>query len=156
MAVEWWHPFRVERGDPLRELLDIQAQMNRVFDDVFGTRTRPGAVMDRGWAPPIDVYETKDELVVAAEVPGVKEKDIHLAIVENVLALRGQRLPAGEVKEENYHRIERSTGNFERHIPLPVPVQADRVRATYRDGVLHVRLPKAEEIRPREIKIEVE
>jgi HSP20 family protein len=85
----------------------------------------------------------------------VKETDIHLSIVSDMLSLRGQRVPDHQVKEENYHRIERWSGSFERHIQLPIPVQADRVRASYREGVLEIRLPKVEEVKPREIKIEV-
>jgi HSP20 family protein len=154
MPVERWHPFRFERVEPIRDLAHMQNQMNRVFDDFFGTRAQP-TLVDRVWAPAIDIYETREELVVVAEVPGVKEKDIQLSIVENVLSLKGQRLPAGDVKEESYHRIERWTGGFERYIQLPVPVQADKVRASYRDGVLEVRLPKIEAVKPREIKIEV-
>ena len=133
----------------------MQTQMNRLFDDFFGTRVQPSALIDRVWAPAVDVYETRDDLVVVAEVSGVREKDIHLSIVEDVLSLKGQRTPAAEAKDEHYHRIERWAGNFERHIQLPVPVQGDRVRASYRDGVLEVRLPKIEEVKPREIRIDV-
>lgn len=133
----------------------MQTQMNRLFDDFFGTGVQPSALMDRVWAPAVDVYETRDDLVVVAEVPGVREKDVHLSIVEDVLSLKGRRTPAAEAKDEHYHRIERWTGNFERHIQLPVPVQGDKVRASYRDGVLEVRLPKIEEIKPREIRIDV-
>ena len=92
---------------------------------------------------------------MTVELPGVKEKDVRLSIVGEVLSLRGQRVPNSEVREENYHRIERWSGSFERHIQLPISVQADKVRATYRDGVLEIRLPKVEEVKPREIKIEV-
>ena len=133
----------------------MQTQMNRLFDDFFGTRVQPSAPMDRVWAPAVDVYETRDDLVVVAEVSGVREKDIHLSIVEDVLSLKGQRTPAAEAKDEHYHRIERWAGNFERHIQLPVPVQGDKVRASYRDGVLEVLLPKIEEVKPREIRIDV-
>jgi HSP20 family protein len=85
----------------------------------------------------------------------VKEKDIHLSIVGDTLSLRGQRMADPQVRDEQYHRIERWSGSFERHIQLPIPVQPDRVRASYRDGVLEIRLPKVEEVKPREIKIEV-
>jgi HSP20 family protein len=137
--------------------MDIQTEMSRALDACFGRQARPG-VVDRVWAPAIDIYETRDDLVVTAELPGVKENkenEVHLSIVGDVLSLRGQRLAEHQVKEENYHRIERWSGNFERHIQLPIPIQPDRVRATYRDGVLEIRLPKVEEVRPREIKIEL-
>jgi HSP20 family protein len=156
MPVERWHPFRVERISPFRDLQDMQGQMNRLFDDFFGTRVASGApLMDRVWAPAVDIYETREDLVVVAELPGVQEKDIRLSIVENMLSLKGQRAPSTEAKEENYHRIERWTGPFERHIQLPLPVQPDKVRASYREGVLEIRLPKVEEVKAREIKIEV-
>jgi HSP20 family protein len=149
-----WRPFRFERLDPVRDLLDVQNEMNRVLDTYLGRQARPG-VMDRVWAPPIDIYETKDDLVVTVELPGVRDKDVNLSITGEVLSLRGQRQPDHHVQEENYHRIERWSGNFERHVQLPIPVQADKVRATFRDGVLEIRLPKVEEIKPREIKIDV-
>src|SRR3990172_5051625 len=124
MGVEHWRPFRVEQMDPFGDLLEIQSEMSRALDSYFGRQSRPGAV-ERVWAPAIDIYETKDDLVVTAELPGVKEKDIHLSIVGDMLSLRGQRVPEHQVKEENYHRIERWSGSFERHIQLPIPVQAD-------------------------------
>jgi HSP20 family protein len=146
--------WRIHRFDPFRELTDMQAEINRAFDAYFGVRPRT-AESERTWAPPIDVYETRDDLVVAVELPGVREKDIHLSMTGDVLSLRGQRGVAVEVQEENYHRIERWSGTFERHVQLPIPVQTEKIRASYRDGVLEIRLPKLEEVRPREIKIEV-
>ncbi len=147
----WW----LQRMDPFRDLLDVQTEISRAVDSLFGQRSRPSAMMDRMWAPPIDIYETKDDLVVSVELPGIKENEVHVSMVGDVLSLRGQRVSNGEVREENYHRIERWSGTFERHIPLPIPVQSDTVRATYRDGVLEIRLPKPEEVKPREIKIQM-
>jgi HSP20 family protein len=147
--------WRIQRFDPFRELSDMQTEINRTFDTYFGVRPRT-AVPERTWTPPIDVYETRDDLVVAVELPGVREKDIHLSMTGDVLSLRGQRGIAAEAREENYHRIERWPGTFERHIQLPIPVQADKIRASYHDGVLEIRLLKLEEGKPREIKIEVD
>jgi HSP20 family protein len=152
---ERWREFRFPRIDSFQDLMSIQSEINRAFDTYFGQRTRPSPAAERVWAPALDVYETKDDLVVSVELPGVKEKDVHLSIVGDLLTLRGQRQPASDVREENYHRIERWNGGFERHVQLPIPVQTDRIRATYRDGVLEIRLPKVEEVKPREIKIEV-
>lgn len=154
MAVERVRPFRIEHSAPFRDLLDLHSQVNRLLDDFFGPRAHPGGA-ERIWTPPADVYETRDELVVAVEIPGVKENDIHLTLVENTLVVKGHRAPTAEAREDHYYRMERWTGPFERHIQLPLPVQTDRVRATYREGVLEVRLPKVEEMKPREIKIEV-
>jgi HSP20 family protein len=148
-----WRELRFPRLDPFRDMADIQADINRAFDSYFGVR--PQTAPQRVWAPAIDVYETRDDLVVSVEIPGVKEKDIQLSITGEVLTVRGQRGPTAEAREENYHRIERWSGPFERHVQLPIPVQTDKIRATYREGVLEVRLPKLEEVKPREIKIEV-
>jgi HSP20 family protein len=146
--------WRIQRFDPFRELSDMQAEINRAFDAYFGVRPRT-EVPERAWAPPTDVYETRDDLVIAVELPGVREKDIHLSMTGDVLVLRGQRGIAVEAREENYHRIERWYGTFERHVQLPIPVQADRIRASYKDGILEIRLPKQDETKPREIKIEI-
>lgn len=146
--------WRIHRFDPFRELSDMQTEINRAFDAYFGGRPR-AAAPERAWAPPIDVYETRDQLVVAVELPGVEEKEIHLSMTGDVLSLRGQRGITAQVPQENYHRIERWSGTFERHVQLPIPVQADKIRASYRDGVLEIRLPKLDEVKPREIKIEV-
>jgi len=140
--------------DPFRDVSDIQSEVNRLFDNFFGRPGQMGSV-ERVWAPPVDMYETKDELVAVADLPGLNEKDIHLSINGDMLALRGDRPANQELKPESSYRAERWFGKFERSLPLPVPVQAERVKASYRDGVLTVRLPKVEEIKPREIKIDV-
>ena len=153
MAMDRWHPLRIDR-DSFGDLMEMQSEISRMGDTYFGPRTRVGAT-ERVWAPAIDIYETKEDLVVTAELPGVQEKDVQLSIVSDMLSLRGQRPANREVRDESYHRVERWSGNFERHMQLPIPVQADRVQATYRDGLLTIRLPKVEEIKPREIKIQV-
>src|SRR5262249_51005036 len=141
--------------DPVRDFGDIQGEMNRLFDSFFG-RTAPHARgVERVWSPAVDMHETKDELVVTAELPGLNEKDISLSLTGDVLSLRGERRGNDEVKQENYYRGERWYGKFERTLPLPVRVQADKVKASYRDGVLTIPLPKVEEIKPKEIKIDV-
>jgi HSP20 family protein len=110
---------------------------------------------ERVWAPAIDVYETKDGLVVCCDIPGVREKEVSVSITGDLLTVKGERKLATEAQDESYHRLERWYGKFERHIELPIPVQAGKVKATYRDGVLEVKLAKAEESKPREIKIDL-
>ena len=156
MAILRWRPIgqSVERWDPFREVGDFQSELNRVFDGFFGrTGTMPGG--DRVWAPAVDMYETKDDLVVTAELPGVNEKEVQLSITGDVLSLRGERTLNQDTSQENFHRGERWYGRFERHLSLPISVLADKVKATYRDGVLTITLPKAEEIKPKSIKIDV-
>jgi len=140
--------------DPLRDLSDIRSEMNRLFDGFFGGSSH-AAGRERVWAPAVDMYETKDELVVVAEVPGLNEKDIQLSITGDMLTLKGERRWNSEVTQDNYYRAERWFGKFDRAVPLPIPVQSDKVKASYRDGILTVTLPKAEDMKSKEIRIEV-
>ena len=156
MAIERWQPFgsTLDRWEPLRSLSEIQTEVNRLFDSFFGS---PAAlrVAERAWAPAMDTYETKDDVVVSLELPGVKEKEVQVSITNDILTVKGERSQQQEVKDENYHRLERWFGKFERSISLPMPVQADKVKATYGDGVLEIKLPKAQAVKPKEIKIDV-
>ena len=139
MAVRF-HPF----GEDLsRDLTDIQTQMNRLFGPV-----------ERMWSPPADMRETPDEAVIAVELPGLSEKDIRLSIADDVLTVQGEKQRT-EVEGASHYRQERWFGKFERAFSLPFPVEAGQVKATFRDGVLTVTLPKAEVVKPKEIKIEV-
>lgn len=156
MAVERWRPFgrTLERWGPFRDLEDIQSEVNRLFDSFFGRPLRSGLI-DRTWSPVLDVYETQDELVVSAELPGTKEKDIHVSMTGDVLTIKGERSHGQETNKGSYQQLERFFGTFERNIPLSIPVQTEKVKAQYRDGVLEIRLPKVEEVKPKQIKIEV-
>jgi len=153
MALERGRPFggAVSRWEGVT---DIQQEVNRLFDNFFG---RPAMMQtgERLWQPLADMYETKDDLFVTFEVPGVREKDVNVSITGDLLTVRGERKWDKEQKDESYHRLERVYGKFERSVALPVPVQADKVKATYRDGVLEIKLPKADEIKPKEIKIDI-
>jgi HSP20 family protein len=154
MAIERWRPFgALMERDPFR---DIQSEMNRLFDNFLGrpTATATGTG-SRVWMPVVDMYDTNDDLVLNFELPGVREKDISLSITGDVLTVKGERQFDQQLSDDHYVHTERAYGKFERSIRLPTPVQAGRVRATYRDGVLEVSLPKAEEVRPKEIKIDV-
>lgn len=157
MALDRGSPFAsLERWEPFRNLSEIRGEMNRLFDS-FIVRPPSGttAMSTRAWAPVFDMYETKDDLVLAVELPGIREKDVSVSITGDLLTVKGERAFGREPKEENRFHLERVSGKFERSIRIPMPVQADRVRATYRDGVLEVRLPKAEEVKPKEIKIDI-
>ena len=152
MAMERWRPMgTLMERDPFR---DIQGEVNRVFDSFFGSPTSASSRMDRMWKPVVDLYETQDDVVVELELPGVREKDIALSITGDVLTVKGERQFDEQRNSGNSLYIERAWGKFERSIRLPMPVDAGRVKATYRDGVLEVRLPKAEEVRSREIQIQ--
>ena len=152
MAIVRFRPFS-QAVDSFRDFGDMQAEVNRLFDNFLGRPAQQPGSMERVWAPAVDMYETKDALMVAAELPGLDEKDIHLSIIGDVLSVRGERKWNQEVKQESYYRGERWYGKFERSLPLPMPVQGDKVTARYRDGVLTITLPKAEEAKPRRITI---
>jgi HSP20 family protein len=107
------------------------------------------------WTPRVDVAETKEKILVRAELPGVKQEDIQISIMDDTLTLKGERKRESEVEEDHYHRIERSYGTFQRSMVLPTVVDPNLVKATYRDGVLEIQLPKKEEAKPMEIKVEV-
>jgi len=138
-----------------RGLGEIQSEVNRLFDTFFG-HSPQGPSFERTWAPAADMYETKDELVIRVDLPGMSEKDVQVSITGDLLSLKGQRSDSETVKSEQYFRAERWTGRVERMFQLPIPVQADHVRASYREGVLTVTLPKVEAVRPKEIKIDVQ
>lgn len=152
MAVLRFRPYQ-QSLDSFRDMTDIQGHMNRLFDNLLG-RPSQMAGTEQVWAPPIDMYETKDELVVSAELPGLQQNDIHLSITGDMLTIRGERQPAHDPSHHNYYRGERWWGRFERTLPLPIAVESGQVRATYKDGVLTITLPKAEQIKSKDIKID--
>jgi HSP20 family protein len=156
MTIVRWRPLgqMLEPWAGVREIGDIQSEVNRLFDTFFGRSTQAG-MPDRSWAPAADMYETKDELVMKVDLPGMSEKDVQVSITGDMLSLKGQRQDPETVEPEHYFRGERWAGRVERVFQLPIPVQADNVKASYRDGVLTVTLPKVEEVKAKEIKIDV-
>jgi len=146
----------IVRWDPFREMATMQDRINRIFGEVYSRRPEDD-VMSRGeWLPPVDIYENdKQEIVIKAEMPGLKREDIDLRVENNTLTLRGERKRESEVKEDHYHRVERAYGMFSRSFSLPSTVDAGKVSADYKDGVLTVVLPTREEARPRQIQVQV-
>jgi HSP20 family protein len=154
MAMERWRPFGLstaDRWEPFR-VSDIQTEVNRLFDNFFG---RSPTAAGRSWTPPVDMHTTKDDLVLTLELPGISEKDVSVSITGDLLSVKGERRFENQVKEQDLLHVERTYGKFERLVQLPIAVQPDRVKATYRDGVLEIKLPKAEELKPKEIKVDV-
>ena len=143
----------VVRWDPFRDLGMLQDRMNRLFDDAGRGWRNDEPAATTTWSPSVDIFETEGEIVVKAELPGMKREDITLHLENNVLTLRGERKFEKETKEENYHRIERSYGNFSRSFSIPATVDEEKIRADYRDGVLKIALPKKEQAKPKQIKI---
>ena len=154
MAMERWRPFgSTERWEPFRNLTDIQGEVNRLFDTFLGRPTGPAT--NGRWLPAVDMFETKDELVLTVEMPGVREKDVSVSITGDLLTIKGERRWQDESKDNKFLHVERAYGQFERLVQLPMAVQGDKVKAAYRDGVLTITLPKAEELKPRDIKIDI-
>ncbi|MCX7834701.1 MAG: Hsp20/alpha crystallin family protein [bacterium] len=140
------------RWFPRRDLLTIQNEMNRLFENFFGSSKFDEA--EPMWSPRMDVIESKDDYIVKADIPGVRKEDVKITLNENVLTVQGER--AEEVKKDSdtYHLIERRVGKFSRSLTLPTNVVVEKIKAKFNDGVLTITLPKAEEAKPREISIE--
>lgn len=142
--------------DLMRELASIQERMNRVWAREYD-RGHEDVTSRGNWLPPVDIYENdRHELVLRAELPGLRREDIDVTVEHNVLTLRGERRRDEQVKDTQYHRGERIYGSFSRSFTLPATVDGQQVRAEYRDGMLTVRLPLREEARPRQIQVEVQ
>ncbi len=154
MALEVWRPrWGLARG-PFRELeREMDELFSRFFRDWPWPRLAGGG---RGWLPPVDMVDRKDEIVLRADLPGLEQKDVEVTVEEGVLTIRGERKAEREVKEEDYYCCERWAGTFERSVMLPPGVDPDKIRATFRNGVLEVRLPKTREARGKKIEIKVE
>ncbi|HMV49960.1 MAG TPA: Hsp20/alpha crystallin family protein [Blastocatellia bacterium] len=140
--------------DPFRNFED---RMKRFFSEGFTPSNR--LVEENwslaAWSPTCDIYETDNEIVVKAELPEVKKEDVNVTIENNVLTLRGERKFSEETKRENYHRLERSYGEFSRSFTLPSFVDAGKVNAEFKDGMLRVTMPKREEAKPKPIEVKV-
>ena len=141
--------------DPFREFTQLQDRLNRAFSDAYG-RSDEGLLSSGAWLPPVDIYQNGEhELVLKAEIPDMTREDIDVTVDKGTLTIKGEKKFAGEVKEEQFHRIERRYGTFSRSFSLPPTVDPGRVAAEYRNGVLTVKLPLREEARPRTIKVDV-
>jgi len=142
------------RWNPIREFSVFQNQMNRLFEDAMGTWL--GESNGRGntnWVPLADIYENDNDLIAKVELPGVDPKMVDVRVENNVLTIRGERPFDQKVAQENYHRLERSFGTFSRSFALPTTIDADKIHAEYRDGILNLRLPKSERAKPKRIQI---
>ena len=140
--------FSFDRGSALRD------EVNRLFDFSWPAPSRQSSALSE-WTPALDVFEDKDSLVVTVELPGLKKEEINLAIHDGVLTVSGERKRETEKKEGETFRSERYFGQFERSVTLPAAVDSTKVTAAYKDGVLTVELPKAEEAKPKQIAISV-
>jgi|LGVC01.1.fsa_nt_gb HSP20 family protein len=145
MAIVKWEPFG--------ELSTLRRQMDHLMESFFGRE--PMFYERERWIPAVDVAETKDEIVVKVEAPGMDEKDISVTLSGDNLMIKGERKSEKEEKDKHFHRTERYCGSFQRVIGLPVSVDQEKIKADYAKGVLEIRLPKKAEAKPKEIPIKV-
>ncbi|MGO8762570.1 MAG: Hsp20/alpha crystallin family protein [Desulfobaccales bacterium] len=138
---------------PFREVSRLRREMDRFWDDYFGSGRRGLQPLQAEFAPAVDVTETADAIVVKAEVPGMDAKDINISVTGDVLTIKGEKKSEREEQEENYHVVERSYGSFSRSLSLPGAVKLDKIEAKYDKGVLTVTCPKKEEVKPKAIEI---
>ena len=153
MSLVRWNPARELATWP-SDLFGIQREMNKMFDGVF----RGAGDEDysfSSWTPAVDIVEHDDEYLVKVELPGVNKEEVKLTLENNILTIRGEKKQEKETKKENYHRVERSYGSFQRSFTLPAAVKSDKIDASYKDGILTVSLPKAEEAKPKQIEVKV-
>lgn len=148
---------------PFTEMARWEREMEDMFDDFFGRRLRP--ILDERWwgprtaalaTPAVDLYEEKDEIVAKVELPGMSKEDIEVNLADRHLTIKGEKKKEEEVKEKNFYRCERSYGSFSRSMELPADVQMEKARASFKNGVLEVHLPKTEEAKKKEAKVKVE
>ncbi|OLD64610.1 MAG: molecular chaperone [Acidobacteria bacterium 13_1_40CM_2_68_5] len=140
------------RWEPFRDFATLSDSMNRVLNDPL-FRLAPTETVG-SWLPPVDIEEEGDRVVLRAEIPGVSRDDIDVSVENGTLTLRGEKKQERKIEAENADRLERFYGSFSRSFVLPTRINAERIKATYKDGVLEVVLPKAEEARPKKIKVQ--
>ena len=144
----------IARWNPYRDMMTVRDEMNRVFNEFFGHGGQDEGTWYAGaWSPPVDIYETDEALIMKAELPGFSKDDISIELKENTLIMRGERRRQDEVKEGNYHRMERVYGAFQRSFLLPTTVEQDKVKASYKDGILELHLPKVPAAQPKRIAV---
>ena len=145
----------IVRWEPFQDLLATQQHFNKLFNDTFSRVGSEEDLAARAWTPAVDIYETDQDLVLRAELPGINPNDVEVRVEDNTLYLKGERKFDNEVKDGNYHRVERAYGMFTRSFALPGSIDPNHVVAEYKDGLLTLTMPKREEAKPKTIKINV-
>jgi HSP20 family protein len=154
MALIPWQ--RRYEWDPFRDLLEIQKEMNKLFDSsISRSLDRKSDLLEGFWTPAVDINEEKDKYVIRADLPGLKQEEIDVSVDDDTLTIKGERKIEKHDREKNYYRTERAYGAFQRSFTLPSSVDTDKINATYKDGVLEVTIPKTEEQKKKKVKIDV-
>ena len=141
---------------PIQDLFSIHNEMSRLFD----SWTRPARYRAEGesldWRPVVDILEANEHVEIRAEIPGLSEKDVQVSVTDDVLTLKGEKTQENDENDQKYHRVERSYGRFQRSFTLPANLDPEDIKAKFTNGVLIVSIPKAKEVQPKEIQINIE
>ena len=145
------------RWDPFQDVEQLQNRINRMFDESFGrSRELDDEASLRTWRPPVDIYETPNGIMLEVELPGVKKENVSVEVKDDVLTLKGERLPNPEINEENYYRRERLFGPFKRAFTLHQNIQPELIKATFKDGILQIEIPRPMKEQPKQVTVNVE
>jgi HSP20 family protein len=143
------------KWEPFRDLITMQERMSRLFDETLSRVWKEEGLQRGLWSPPVDIVDREHEVLLKMDLPEMNQSEIDIKVEENTLTIRGERKFIKETPEENYIQIERSYGGFHRQFTLPKGIEQDKIKASYKDGVLYVVLPKKGEISPKQVSIEV-
>ena len=155
MSLVRWNPVRDLTAFP-SDVLSMQREINKMFDSFFrGSAGEDGFMTASAWTPAADIAEHDDAYVVKAELPGITKEDVKITVQDNVLTIRGEKKQESESKGSSYHRVERTYGSFQRSFTLPTSVKSDKIDAAFKDGILSITMPKAEEAKPKQIEVKV-
>jgi len=153
MTLLRWQKPEIPRWSPFRHLASLREEIDRLFESPMSEMTQSSHQFLSGWMPAVDLSEDKDNLYLKAELPGMQKADIEISIHEGVLTLAGERKMDGKYQGAEVYRSERFLGRFQRTLTLPTLIDAEQVKASYKDGLLHMVLPKAEESKPKHIEV---
>ncbi|WP_028323709.1 Hsp20/alpha crystallin family protein [Desulfatirhabdium butyrativorans] len=148
MAIVRWQPYGA--------VASLQNSINKLFNDAFARTNVDEDFALSAWKPVVDIFDKDDAIVIHAELPGVKKEDVAIEVKDNVLTLRGERSESKEIKEDKYYRKERTFGSFHRAFSLPSAINPDTIKATFKDGILEIEIPKPEEQKPKQVKISID
>ena len=146
------------RWDPFRDMATLQDRINRLFNDAFPRSAEAGENLNpSAWHPPVDIFETEEGVSILVDLPGVNKKDVSLEVKENILTIKGERkIDPSPVSEDRYYRKERIFGTFQRSFAMNTAITPDTIKATYKNGVLKIELPKPNEAKPRHVSVKIE
>ena len=150
--IRWQRPLSTWQN--FGQLSELRNEIDRLFESPLTELVRTSRLLS-SWTPALDVYEEKDDIVVRAELPGMKKEEIDVSLHDGSLSISGERRNEKKFEDAEVHRTERFVGRFQRTVALPTPVAGDRVKAQYKDGILTITLPKTEEAKPKQIDVQV-